>query len=95
MALSSYKDKLVTVITNDGRNIIGKLRGFDQTINIILEHSYERIFSLNCGVVRSELGLYMIRGDNISIIGELDEEEDAARDLDAVRAEPLHPVKWE
>jgi U6 snRNA-associated Sm-like protein LSm8 len=95
MALSSYKDKLVTVITNDGRNIVGKLRGFDQTINIILEHSHERIFSPHCGVVRNDLGLYLIRGDNISIIGELDEEADAARDLDAVRAEPLHPVKWE
>jgi len=95
MSLNDYKDKMVSVITNDGRNIIGMLRGFDQTINIILEKSHERIFSQEQGVVQNVLGLYMIRGDNISIIGELDVEADVARDLTKVRADPLKQVRWE
>jgi len=95
MALNDFKDKMVSVITNDGRNIIGMLRGFDQATNIILEKSHERIFSQEQGVVQNVLGLYMIRGDNISIIGELDVEADVARDLTKVRADALKPVRWE
>lgn len=37
MSLSEWIDKTVSVITNDGRNIIGNLKGFDQAVNIILE----------------------------------------------------------
>jgi U6 snRNA-associated Sm-like protein LSm8 len=95
MALNDFKDKMVSVITNDGRNIVGMLRGYDQTINIILEKSHERIFSADQGVVQNVLGLYLIRGDNISIIGELDVEEDIRRDLTKVRADPMKPVRWE
>ena len=95
MALNDLKDKMVSVITNDGRNIVGMLRGYDQTINIILEKSHERIFSADQGVVQNVLGLYLIRGDNISIIGELDVEEDITRDLTKVRADPMKPVRWE
>jgi U6 snRNA-associated Sm-like protein LSm8 len=95
MALNDFKDKMVSVITNDGRNIIGMLRGFDQATNIILEKSHERIFSQEQGVVQNVLGLYMVRGDNISIIGELDVEADVARDLTKVRADALKPVRWE
>ncbi len=95
MALNDFKDKMVSVITNDGRNIVGMLRGYDQTINIILEKSHERIFSADQGVVQNVLGLYLIRGDNISIIGELDVEEDITRDLTKVRADPMKPVRWE
>ena len=95
MALNDFKDKMVSVITNDGRNIIGMLRGFDQATNIILEKSHERIFSQIEGVKQNVLGLYMVRGDNIAIIGELDVEADVARDLTKVRADSLKPVRWE
>ena len=36
---------MVSVITNDGRNIIGILRGFDVTNNLILEDCHERVYS--------------------------------------------------
>ncbi|CAN0225660.1 unnamed protein product, partial [Ectocarpus fasciculatus] len=87
-----YCAETVTVITNDGRNIVGNLKGFDQTINIILEESHERVFSTGAGVEQVVLGLYIIRGDNIALIGELDEEKDAAMDLSEVRALPLKPL---
>ncbi|XP_057492239.1 sm-like protein LSM8 [Actinidia eriantha] len=44
------------------------------------------------GVQQLVLGLYIIRGDNISIVGELDEELDASLDLSKLRAHPLKPV---
>ena len=43
----------------------GILKGFDQTINLVLEQSHERIFSEDAGVVQNVLGLYIIRGDNM------------------------------
>ncbi len=36
---------VVSVITNDGRNIVGVLRGFDQTNNLILDECHERVYS--------------------------------------------------
>ncbi len=41
------------------------LRGFDQTINLILEDSLERVYSSQQGVEQVPLGLYIIRGDNM------------------------------
>ena len=46
-------------------NVQGILRGFDQTINIILEESHERVFSTTSGVEQVVLGLYIVRGDNM------------------------------
>eukprot|EP01039_Chlorochromonas_danica_P004882 gene4882-5350_t len=80
---------MVSIVTNDGRNIVGRLRGYDQTINVILEGSHERVFSEDKGVIQNPLGLYIVRGDNIALVGELDEEADALRDLNAIHAPPL------
>uniref|UniRef100_I1PYJ8 U6 snRNA-associated Sm-like protein LSm8 n=1 Tax=Oryza glaberrima TaxID=4538 RepID=I1PYJ8_ORYGL len=132
--LESLVDQIISVITNDGRNIVGTLRGFDQATNIILDESHERVYStryvlINCdllpgllsnaligslvqnsaisnkflswclkvccqheGVQQLVLGLYIIRGDNISVVGEVDEELDARLDLSNLRAHPLKPV---
>lgn len=43
----------------------GELKGFDQTTNVILTGSTERVYSLEEGVEEVELGLYIVRGDNI------------------------------
>ncbi|KAG5530914.1 hypothetical protein RHGRI_025758 [Rhododendron griersonianum] len=82
----------ISVITNDGRNIVGVLKGFDQATNIILDESHERVYSTKEGVQQLVLGLYIIRGDNISIVGEIDEELDAGLDLSKLRAHPLKAV---
>lgn len=89
MALNEWTNKVVSIITNDGRNIIGILKGHDQTINVILDGSHERIFSATCPTEQVVLGLYLVRGDNIAIIGLLDEEKDADFDLRGVMADPL------
>ncbi|WVY90279.1 hypothetical protein V8G54_035793 [Vigna mungo] len=119
--LESLVDQTISVITNDGRNIVGVLKGFDQATNIILDESHERVYSTKQGyavldsalgkgldpfpsrkmldILESEegvqqlvLGLYIIRGDNISVVGELDEDLDSNLDLSKLRAHPLRPV---
>jgi U6 snRNA-associated Sm-like protein LSm8 len=90
--MESYVDKVVHVVTNDGRNIVGVLKGFDQTTNVVLDECHERVFSTSAGVEQVVLGLYIIRGDNIALVGEIDEEVDAQLELDQMVAEPLKPV---
>ncbi len=90
--MNDFVDKVVIVLTNDGRSIIGKLKGYDQAINVILEDSHERIYSIDSGVVQNPLGLYIIRGDTIAMISEMDVDKDASIDLTIVRANPIKPV---
>uniref|UniRef100_A0A0M3IS05 U6 snRNA-associated Sm-like protein LSm8 n=1 Tax=Ascaris lumbricoides TaxID=6252 RepID=A0A0M3IS05_ASCLU len=64
-SLESFMNKVISVITGDGRNIVGLMKGFDQTINLVLEDSHERVFSEDAGVEQIPLGLYIVRGDNV------------------------------
>ncbi|CAD6194220.1 unnamed protein product [Caenorhabditis auriculariae] len=91
-SLDGYMNRVTTVITGDGRTIVGLLKGFDQLINIILEDAHERVYSETAGVETVPLGLYIIRGDNVAIVGEVDEEIDKRIDLDNVKASPLAPI---
>ncbi|KAA0185395.1 hypothetical protein HAZT_HAZT002221 [Hyalella azteca] len=43
---------------------MGTMKGFDQSINVILDECHERVYSTNRGVEQVILGLYIIRGDN-------------------------------
>jgi len=88
-ALESYVNHVVSVITSDGRIIVGTLKGFDQTINLILDDSYERVYSTGQGVEQVVLGLYIVRGDNVAVVGEIDEDVDKQLDFNSIRAEPL------
>jgi len=92
VALEPYVDEIVSVITCDGRNIVGYLRGFDQTVNLILDECHERITSQNEAVQQVPLGLYIIRGDNVAIVGEVDEDKDTALDFEKMRGTPLKPI---
>ncbi len=49
----------------------GTLKGFDQTINLILDESHERVFSSSQGVEQVVLGLYIVRGDNVWVTFDL------------------------
>jgi len=91
-ALESYVNRPVSVITADGRNFIGTLKGFDQTINLILNETHERVFSPSAGVEQVVLGLHIVRGDNICVVGEIDEDLDQRLDLSNIKADPLNPI---
>mmetsp|Transcript_4127 Transcript_4127/g.6300 ORF Transcript_4127/g.6300 Transcript_4127/m.6300 type:complete len:98 (+) Transcript_4127:65-358(+) len=91
-SLIDMRGKLVSIITNDGRNIVGGLKGYDNMINVVLEGSHERVYSVNSSVEVVSLGLYLIRGDNISLIAELDDIADIDRDLSKIRAAPIKSI---
>ena len=40
--LKDLVNKQVSVITNDGRHIVGRLKGYDNVVNVILEDCAER-----------------------------------------------------
>ena len=48
--LEAYLNRMVSIITSDGRNFVGTLKGFDQTVNLILDDTHERVFSSSNGV---------------------------------------------
>ena len=63
----SLSTENVSVITADGRNIVGHLKGYDQHMNLIMEGCHERVYSSDTGVEQVDLGLYIIRGDNMYV----------------------------
>jgi len=89
--LEGYINHTVEVCTSEGRIIVGTLKGFDQTINLILDDSHERVYA-STGVEQVTLGLYIVRGDNVALIGEVDEEVDKKIDFTEIRVEPLGSV---
>ncbi|KAK9825875.1 hypothetical protein WJX81_008005 [Elliptochloris bilobata] len=92
--LASLVDTTISVITNDGRNIVGILRGYDQATNLILDECHERVYSSKSGVDQVVLGgLHVVRGDNIAVVGELDDDLDQQLNLSQIRAAPLKAVQ--
>jgi U6 snRNA-associated Sm-like protein LSm1 len=75
-SLAEELDKSLMVVLRDGRKIVGTLRSFDQFANIVLEHAFERVI---VGKQYSDvpLGLYVIRGENVVLLGQVDEKKDA------------------
>ncbi|KAL3535505.1 hypothetical protein ACH5RR_003966 [Cinchona calisaya] len=65
----------IIVLLREGRKLLGTLRSFDQFANVVLEGACERVIvgHLYCDI---PLGLFVIRGENVVLIGELNVEED-------------------
>mmetsp|Transcript_31885 Transcript_31885/g.77284 ORF Transcript_31885/g.77284 Transcript_31885/m.77284 type:complete len:95 (-) Transcript_31885:277-561(-) len=74
-SIREWKDKEVCVVTSDGRTIMGTLVGNDQVQNVILSDAQERIYSDDAPVETVELGLYVIRGDNVCMIADYNKEK--------------------
>lgn len=65
-------DKKLLVMLRDGSKILGTLRSFDQFANIVLENAFERII-VGSSFSDIPLGLYIVRGENVVLMGEVDE----------------------
>ncbi|KAK2865011.1 hypothetical protein FQN49_003994 [Arthroderma sp. PD_2] len=66
--------KLVLVL-RDGRKLIGVLRSWDQFANIVLQDTIERIYAENL-YADIPRGVYLIRGENVLLLGEIDLDKD-------------------
>ncbi|KMZ69594.1 U6 snRNA-associated Sm-like protein LSm1 [Zostera marina] len=69
----NYKEKIL-VWLRDGRKIIGTLRSFDHFDNVVVEGACERII-VDHYFSDIPFGLYVIRGENIMLMGELKTQE--------------------
>lgn len=85
-------DQSVSVITADGKVLVGTLKGIDSGTNVILDDSHERVFSNDHGVEKHQLGLCVIRGENVAVIGQVDRDMDLKLDLTRCKAKPLKQV---
>jgi len=80
----------------DGRTLVGTLIACDQVTNLVLKDTIERIIRPQDDEEQSmetPHGLYMIRGDNVVIAGEVDEAMDASIDWTKVRGEVIGSTK--
>ena len=91
--LAQLLGKKVSIITCDGRNLCGVLKGYDRATNLAIADCHEKVYSMVEGVEVIELGLFVIRGDNVSIVGEIDLEMEASVDLRVVRGQQIAPVR--
>lgn len=80
--------EMICVVTSDGRIILGLLVGHDQVQNLVLSDAVERVYAENVAVDVVDLGLYVVRGDNVAIISEYDAE----LWNDEMTAAPLPPI---
>ena len=83
IALVEELDKLLLVQLRDGRKLVGILRSFDQFANLVLEQASERVI---VGSLYAEvpLGLHVVRGENVVLLGEIDETKDPPAGLTKV-----------
>ena len=91
-SLVNQLDTRVLIILRDGRHLVGMLRSFDQFLNLVIEDTSERILMTGtyCDV---PLGLYIVRGDNIVLLSEIDEvKEENDMPLKKVNPEELEEI---
>ncbi|WFD41260.1 snRNP Sm proteins [Malassezia japonica] len=92
-SLQGYMEQQVLLVTQDGRVLVGNLRGYDALGSLVLSECVERIFSRDAGVEEVPLGVYILRGDSISLVGDLDLERDRKTDWASLTAEPIPVTK--
>lgn len=77
-SVASTIPERVSVLTTDGRYLLGTLKGFDQKLNVILSQCEERVFGGD-GVEVVDLGVYVVRGESVWV-----------EHLETIRAEGWH-----
>ncbi|XP_037774822.1 U6 snRNA-associated Sm-like protein LSm1 [Penaeus monodon] len=73
-------DKKLMVYLRDGRTLIGYLRSVDQFANLVLHRTIERIH-VGDRFGDIERGVFVIRGENVVLLGEIDEAREQASSL--------------
>lgn len=66
------------VITTDARLLEGVLAGFDKSTNVILLKCSEWVIGGGVEAQEIELGVYVVRGDSVVCVGEVENKVDWA-----------------
>eukprot|EP01112_Ceratiomyxa_fruticulosa_P007730 TRINITY_DN2001_c0_g2_i4.p1 TRINITY_DN2001_c0_g2~~TRINITY_DN2001_c0_g2_i4.p1 ORF type:complete len:132 (-),score=32.98 TRINITY_DN2001_c0_g2_i4:31-426(-) len=74
---SFFLGKLMVVL-RDGKKLVGTLRSYDQFANVVLQDTYERVY-VGSEYGENLKGLYLIRGENVVLLGEIDELQEQQR----------------
>lgn len=81
-------DKKLMVVLRDGRTLIGYLRSIDQFANLVLHRTVERIHvGMEYGDIQR--GVFVVRGDNVVLLGEIDAEREANLPLKQVSVDEI------
>jgi U6 snRNA-associated Sm-like protein LSm8 len=94
--LISLHAERVLVLTADGRTLTGELLSCDQLTNLVLAKTVERIIRPQDDEEESkevQHGLYLVRGDNVAVVGLVDEELDRQINWNKVRGNVIGGVK--
>ncbi|CAG8670184.1 15397_t:CDS:2, partial [Rhizophagus irregularis] len=86
-------DRKLLVVLRDGRKLIGVLRSFDQfgnkdSSNLVLQDTIERIY---VGDAYGDIprGIFIIRGENVVLLGEIDLDKEDELPLRQVPVEEI------
>ncbi|XP_023701301.1 U6 snRNA-associated Sm-like protein LSm1 isoform X1 [Paramormyrops kingsleyae] len=81
-------DEKHLVLLRDGRTLIGFLRSIDQFANLVLDETVERI---HVGKKYGDIprGIFVIRGENVVLLGEIDLIKECKRVLRPVSIEEI------
>ncbi|TVY53661.1 U6 snRNA-associated Sm-like protein [Lachnellula willkommii] len=93
---SDSRVEKVLVMTSDSRTLVGTMLSYDQMTNLVLSETIERIIRPpDDPEPSSEIphGLYLIRGDNVVVVGLVDEELDDSISWLEVRGAVIGGVK--
>ena len=80
IGLATFVNSKISVITNDGRNLVGILKGFDQFTNLILNECHERVYAVEVSGVGMHYWPYLMKAYCISmemIVGQWSIQEGA------------------
>lgn len=85
-------DKRMLIWLRDGSQFVGIMRSFDQYGNLVLEGSVKRkvVDRYFCD---EELGLQIIRGENVVLMGELDTQYDVPPELTRVSQKEIDELR--
>nr|XP_013808378.1 PREDICTED: U6 snRNA-associated Sm-like protein LSm1 [Apteryx mantelli mantelli] len=85
---SGLENKKHLVLLRDGRTLIGYLRSIDQFANLVLHQTVERI---HVGKKYGDIprGIFVVRGENVVLLGEIDLEKESDTPLQQVSIEEI------
>ncbi|KAI0189829.1 hypothetical protein EV127DRAFT_431869 [Xylaria flabelliformis] len=86
----------VLIVTADSRTLVGNLLSCDQQTNLVLGQTVERVIRTpddDEASTEVPLGLYIVRGDNVCVVGLVDESLDDSINWEQVKGSAIGGIK--